>query len=55
MHTIGSQQARYFKENTDIREPDVHALFNKDLCKVQCDLCDEGTNVVLGMDTNDDV
>ena len=55
LHTVWSQQARYFKENEDIRKPDVHALFIRDLYKFLGDLLDEGNNVVLGIDTNDDV
>ena len=31
LHTVWSQQARYFKDNEDIRTPDVHALFIRDL------------------------
>ena len=33
LHTVWRHQTRYFKENEDIREPDVHALFIRDLCK----------------------
>ena len=51
IHTVWSQQARYFKDNEDIRSPDVYALFIRDLCKFFGDLRDEGNNVVLGMDT----
>ena len=35
--------------------PDVHALFIRDLYKFFGELRDEGNNVVLGMDANDDV
>ena len=55
LHTVWSQQARYFKEHEDIRDPDVQALFIRDLCKFLGDLCNNGHNVVLGMDANDDV
>ena len=50
-----SQQARYSKEHEDIEMPDVHALFIRDLYKFFGELRDEGNNVVLGMDANDDV
>ena len=55
LHTVWSQQARYFKENGDIKMPDVHALFIRDLCKFLGDLCNKGNNVVLDMDINGDV
>ena len=55
LHTVWRQQARYFKEQEDIRNPDVHALFIRDLVKFLGDLQDDGNNVVLGMDENDDV
>ena len=55
LHTVWRQQARYFKENEVIRNPDIHALFIRDLCKFLGDFRDDGNNVVLGMDTNDDV
>ena len=55
LHTVWSQQARYFKDHEDIQEPDVQALFIRDLCKFLGDLRDDGHNVVLGMDANDDV
>ena len=55
LHTVWRQQAKYFKENEDIRNPDVHTLFIRDFCKFLGDLRDEGNNVVLGMDANDDV
>ena len=55
LRTVWNQQARYFKEEEDEEEPDVHALFIRDLCKFLGDLRDEGHNVVLGMDANDDV
>ena len=55
MHTVWSQQACYFKDHKDIEQPDIHALFIKNLCKFLGDLCDNGHNVVLGMDANDDV
>ena len=51
---VWRQQARYFKENEDIRNQDVHALFIRDLCKFLGKLSDDGNNVVLGMDANDD-
>ena len=50
-----SQQARYFKENEDIKVPDVHTLFIRDLCKFLGELRDEGNTAVFGMDTNNDV
>ena len=55
LHTVWSQQARYFKKHEDIQKPDVHALFIRDLCKFLGDLRNEGNNVVLEMDANDDV
>ena len=55
IHTVWRQQARYFKEHEDIRNPDVHPLFIRDLCKYLWDLRDNGNNVVLGMDANYDV
>ena len=55
LHTVWSQQARCFKENEDIKVPDVHAIFIRDLCKFLGDLCDKGNNSVLGMDANNDV
>ena len=55
LHTVWRQQARYFKENEDVRNPDVHALFIRDLCKFLEDLRNESNNAVLGMDVNDDV
>ena len=55
LHTVWSQQARYFKDHEDIQDPDVQALFVRDLCKFLGDLRDDGHNVVLGMDANDDV
>ena len=55
LRTVWSQQARYFKDHEDIEQPDVHALFIRDLCKFLGDLRDNGHNVVLGMDANDNV
>ena len=55
LHTVWSQQARYFKDHEDIQEPDVQALFTRDLCNFLGDLRDDSNNVVLGMDANDDV
>ena len=55
LHTVWSQQARYFKGHEDIQEPDVQALFIRDLCNFLGDLRDDGHNIVLGMDANDDV
>ena len=55
MHTVWSQQARYSKDHEDIQEPDVHTLFIRDLCKFLGDLRDDGHNVILGMDANNDV
>ena len=55
LHTVWSQQARYFKENEDIKVPDVHTLFIRDLCKFLGELRDEGNTAVFGMDTNNDV
>ena len=54
LHTVWRQHTRYFKENEDIRNPDVHALFIRDLCKFLDDLRDDDNNVVLGMNANDD-
>ena len=44
-----------FKKNQDIEVSEVHALFIRVLCKFLGDLRDEGNNVVLGMDANDNV
>ena len=55
MHIVWSQQARYFKEHEDIQEPNIHALFIRDLCKFLGDLRNDGHNVVLGMDANNNV
>ena len=54
-HIVWRQQTRYFKENEDIRNQDVHALFIRDLYKFLGELRDDGNNVVLGIDINDDV
>ena len=55
LRTVWNEQARYFKEHEDIEKPDVHALFIRDLCKFLGNLRDNGHNVVLVMDANDDV
>ena len=55
LHTVWSQQERYFKEHEDIESPDVHTLFIRDLCKFLGELRDAGNHVVLGMDANDDI
>ena len=55
LKTVWLQQARYFKREEDIDNPDVHALFTQDLVKCLGELRDDGNNVVLGMDANDDV
>ena len=55
MDTVWNQHVRYYQDERDIEEPDVHALFLVDLCKTLSDFCDFGDHVVLGMDTNDDV
>ena len=54
-HTGQSQQVRYFKDNKEIRKPDVHASFIRNLCKFLGDLCDKGNNVVLDIVANNDV
>ena len=55
LKTVWRQQARYFKREETIGNPDAQALFICDLVKFLGDLRDEGNNVVLGMDANDDV
>ena len=55
LRIVWNQQARYFKEEEDIEEPDVHALFIRDLYMFLSDLQDDGHNVVLGMDANDKI
>ena len=55
LHTVWSQQVRYFKDHKNIQEPDVQALFIRDLCNFLGDLRDDGHNVVLGIDANDDI
>ena len=55
LKTVWRQQARHFKREEDIGNPGVHALFTCDLVKFLGDLCDDGNNVVLEMDANDDV
>ena len=55
LKTVWRQQARYFKREEGIHNPDVHALFTQDLVRFLGDLRDDENNVVLGMDANDDV
>ena len=55
MHSVWSQQARYFRGNIDIRVPNVHALFIRDLYKFFADIRNEGNDVVLRTDANVDV
>ena len=55
LHMVWTQQARYFKEHADIKMPDIHVLFIRDLCKFLGNIRDEGNNVVLGMEANKDV
>ena len=55
LHTMWSQQTRYFNNHKELEVPDVHVLFIRNLYKFLGNLCDIGHNVVLGMDMNDDV
>ena len=55
LKTVWRQQARYFKREEDDENPDVQALFTCDLVKFLGDLRDDGHNVILGMNANDDV
>ena len=55
MDTVRNQHVRYYQDEREIKEPDVHALFLEDLCKTLSDFRDFGDHVVLGMDANDDV
>ena len=55
MDTVWNQHVRYYQDEREIEEPDVHALFLVDLCKTISDFRDFGHHVVLGMDANDDV
>ena len=55
LKTVWRKQARYLKREDDISNPAVHTLFIQDLVRFLGDLRDEGNNVVLGMDANDDV
>ena len=55
MSTVWNQHVRYYQDERMIEEPDVHALFVANLCKVLGALRDFGHHVVLGMDANDDV
>ena len=55
LQTVWRQQARYFRREEDEENPDVQALFTRDLVKFLGDLRNDGHNVVLGMDANDDV
>ena len=54
MHTVWSQQARYFKEHEDIGMPDIHTLFIRDMYIFLGELRDDGHHVVLSMDADDD-
>ena len=53
--TVWNQHVRYYQEVREIEEPDVHALFLEDLCKILSDFRDFGHYIVLSMDANDDV
>ena len=53
--TVWNQHARYYQDEREIEEPDVHALFLVDLCKTLSNFRDFGHHVVLGMDADDDV
>ena len=55
MCTVWNQHVRYYQRERDIEEPNGHALFIADLCSALGDLRDLGYNVVLGMDSNNDV
>ena len=55
MDTVWNQHVRYYQDEREIEEPDVHALFLVDLCKTLADFRDFGDHVVLGLDANDDV
>ena len=55
LQTVWRQQARYFRREEDEENPDVQALFTRDLVKSLGDIRDDGHNVVLGMDANNDV
>ena len=55
LHTVWSQQARYFNNHEELEVPDVHILFIRDLYKFLGNFRDKGNTVVLGMDMNDDV
>ena len=55
LKTVWWQQARYFKREEDISNPDVHPLFTRDLVRFLGDHKDDRNNVVLGMDANNDI
>ena len=54
MNTVCNQQVQYFQHEGEIKVPNIHELFIKDLCKTLGNIRDEGYHLVLKMDTNDD-
>ena len=55
MSTVRSQHVRYYQDERRIEKPDVHALLITDLCTELGDLRDWGYNIVLGMDSNNNL
>ena len=55
INSVCNQQVKYFQKEDRCQDPDILDNFDNQLCHFIDNLQNEGHNVVLGMDANDNV